>query len=310
MEEYLWCEKYRPKTVGECILPPDMKQTFQSFVDGKNIPNLLLTGRSGVGKTTVAMAMLNELGCDYIMINGSLNGNIDTLRNDIQNFASSVSFAGGRKYVILDEADHLTNAVQPALRNFMEQFSSNCGFILTANFKERIIEPLHSRCSVIDFVITNKDKAKLAIQFMKRVLSILDQEAVTYDKAVVAKVIEKYFPDWRRVINELQRYAHSGAIDAGILANIQEASIELLVSHMKGKNFTELRKWCGENNDTDWGTMYRKFYDLASKYITPQSIPMLVLLIGKYQYQHSLSIDPEINFAAFLVECMIELTFT
>ena len=219
-EEFLWVEKYRPKTVEETILPAELKATFQQFVDQKNIPNLILSGTAGVGKTTIARAMLEQLECDYIVVNGSMNGNIDTLRNEILSFASSVSLSGGRKYVILDEADYLNaNSTQPALRNFMEEFSRNCGFILTCNFKNRIIEPLHSRCSVIDFKLSKSISTKLATQFFKRVEKILSGEGVDFDRAVVAELITKYFPDWRRVLNELQRYSATGKIDSGIFAN-------------------------------------------------------------------------------------------
>ena len=238
---FLWTEKYRPKTVADTILPPDLRKVFQQFVDQKNVPNLLLTGSSGVGKTTVAKAMLEELGCDYIVINASMNGNIDTLRYDIQNFASAMSLQGGRKYVILDEADYLNaNSTQPALRNFMEEYSKNCGFILTCNFKNRIIEALHSRCSVIDFKISKKDSVKLAEQFYKRVDKILKAEKVEYEPAAVAEVIKKYYPDWRRVLNELQRYSALGKIDTGILTNMQEANISELIKQMKDKNFAAL----------------------------------------------------------------------
>ena len=257
LEEFLWVEKYRPKTIEEVILPVELKQTFQQFVDQKNIPNLILSGSSGVGKTTVARAMLEQLGCDYIIINGSMNGNIDTLRNEILNFASSVSLSGGRKYVILDEADYLNpNSTQPALRNFMEEFSKNCGFILTCNFKNRIIEPLHSRCSVIDFKITKKDMAKLANHFFKRVHNILEIENVEFDKQVVAEIIQKFFPDWRRVINELQRYSATGKIDSGILTNLQQTSIKELIDMIKDKNYTNMRKWVKNNLDTDVNDLY------------------------------------------------------
>ena len=309
-EEFLWVEKYRPKTIEDTILPVDLKATFQQFVDQKNIPNLILSGSAGVGKTTVARAMLEQLGCDYIVINGSMNGNIDTLRNEILNFASSVSLSGGRKYVILDEADYLNaNSTQPALRNFMEEFSRNCGFILTCNFKNRIIEPLHSRCSVIEFKISKKDMGKLAMQFMKRVVGILDTESVKYDKAVVAEVIQKHFPDWRRVLNELQRYSVTGSIDSGILANMQETSIRELINLMKDKDFTEVRKWVKNNIDTDVNVLYNQFYDSASQYFTPDSVPMLVLHIATYQYQNAFSANPEINFAAFCAHVMLDLEF-
>lgn len=309
-EEFLWVEKYRPKTIEDTILPVDLKATFQQFVDQKNIPNLILSGSAGVGKTTVARAMLEQLGCDYIVINGSMNGNIDTLRNEILNFASSVSLSGGRKYVILDEADYLNaNSTQPALRNFMEEFSRNCGFILTCNFKNRIIEPLHSRCSVVDFKISKKDMGKLAMQFMKRVVGILDTESVKYDKAVVAEVIQKHFPDWRRVLNELQRYSVTGSIDSGILANMQETSIRELINLMKDKDFTEVRKWVKNNIDTDVNVLYNQFYDSASQYFTPDSVPMLVLHIATYQYQNAFSANPEINFAAFCAHVMLDLEF-
>jgi DNA polymerase III delta prime subunit len=309
-EEFLWVEKYRPKTIEDTILPAELKATFQQFVDQKNIPNLILSGSAGVGKTTVARAMLEELGCDYIVINGSMNGNIDTLRNEILNFASSVSLSGGRKYVILDEADYLNaNSTQPALRNFMEEFSKNCGFILTCNFKNRIIEPLHSRCSVVDFKISKKDMAKLAMQFMKRVGIILEAENVEYDKAVIAEVIQKHFPDWRRVLNELQRYSAVGKIDSGILANLQETSLRELVDLLKDKNFTEVRKWVRNNIDTDVNDLYNQFYETANEMCDKKSIPELVLLIAKYQYQNSFSANPEINFAAFLVETMLTVKF-
>jgi len=310
LEEFLWVEKYRPKTVEETILPAELKAVFQQFVDQKNIPNLILSGTAGVGKTTVARAMLEQLECDYIVINGSMNGNIDTLRNEILNFASSVSLSGGRKYVILDEADYLNaNSTQPALRNFMEEFSRNCGFILTCNFKNRIIEPLHSRCSVVDFKISKKDMGKLAMQFMKRVIGILDTESVKYDKAVVAEVIQKHFPDWRRVLNELQRYAATGAIDSGILSNMQEISIKELVDFLRDKNFTEIRKWVANNIDLDQNEIYRKLYDQSSSFLTATSAAQLVLLIAKYQYQAAFAANPEINLVACLTEIMMVCDF-
>lgn len=309
-EEFLWVEKYRPKRIEEAILPADLKATFQKFVDDRNVPNLLLTGRAGVGKTTVARAMLEELECDYIIINGSLNGNIDTLRHEIKNFASAVSLQGGRKYVILDEADYLNpNSTQPALRNFMEEYSSNCGFILTCNFKNRIIEPLHSRCSVVEFKIPSADKPKMASYFFKRVQQILDGEGVEYEPKVLAEVIKKYFPDWRRIINELQRYAAVGKIDTGILTNFDDDNLKGLIELLKAKNFTEMRKWVGSNSDIDTTTFFRKLYDTASEFMKPNSVPQLVLTLADYQYKAAFVADHEINLAACLTEIMVECEF-
>jgi DNA polymerase III delta prime subunit len=309
-DHFLWVEKYRPKTIHDTVLPAELKQTFQKFVDDKIVPNLLLTGKAGTGKTTVARAMLEELGCDYIIINGSMNGNIDTLRNDISNFASSVSLTGGRKYVILDEADYLNpNSTQPALRNFMEEFSKNCGFILTCNFRNRIIEPLHSRCSVVEFKIPTKEKPKLAATFFKRVNDILTTEQVAFEPKVVAAVVEKHFPDFRRTLNELQRYGATGNIDAGILVNVQDNSIKELIGFLKTKDFTHMRKWVAENLDTDPVVLFRKFYDGSVEYFKPSAIPQLVLLIGEYQYKQAFVADSEINMVAFLTEVMVECEF-
>ncbi len=309
-DDFLWVEAYRPRTIESTILPVDLKATFQQFVDQKNVPNLLLTGRAGVGKTTVARAMLEELQCDYVVINGSMNGNIDTLRNEIRDFASSVSFSGGRKYVILDEADYLNpNSTQPALRNFMEEYSKNCGFILTCNFKNRIIEPLHSRCSVIEFKIDKEDKPKMASQFFKRVCNILNEESVTYDQKAVIEVITKFFPDWRRVLNELQRYSATGKIDSGILVNFSEENLKGLVELLKVKNFTEVRKWVAENNDIDQTVFFRKLYDTASQYLKPNSIPQLVITLAEYQYKAAFVADHEINILACLTEIMAEGDF-
>ena len=306
-EDFLWTEVYRPKKIEDCILPESLKATFSEFVKQGNIPNLLLTGSQGTGKTTVARAMCEELGLDYIEINGSMNGGIDTLRNEIKNFASTISFSGGRKMVILDEADYLNaQSTQPALRNFMEEFSKNCGFILTCNFKNRIIEPLHSRCSIIEFKIPSTQKPKLAAQFHKRACAILDKEGVEYDKAVVAEVITKHFPDWRRVLNELQRYSVTGKIDSGILANLAEENFKALVDMLKGKRFNDMRKWVAENLDTEPTAFFRKFYDMASTYMKPNSIPQLVLLLGRYQYQSAFVADQEINTVAFLTEVMVD----
>ena len=310
MDNFLWVEKYRPRTIAETVLPASLKATFQQFVDQKNIPNLLLSGPAGVGKTTVARAMLEELQCDYIVINGSMNGNIDTLRNEILNFASSVSFTGGRKYVILDEADYLNaNSTQPALRNFMEEFSANCGFILTCNFKNRIIAPLHSRCSVVDFAVGKEDRPKMAAQFMKRALDVLQREGIEFDKAVVATLIQKHFPDWRRVLNELQRYSSTGKIDSGILADLRETSIADLVQLMRDKNYTGMRKWVAENIDQDQNAIYRKLYDQSSQFLKPQTVPLLVLAVAKYSYQAAFAADPEITMMACLTEIMINAEF-
>lgn len=310
LEQFLWVEKYRPKKIADTILPAELKQTFQQFVDQKNVPNLILSGSAGVGKTTVARAMLEELECDYIIINGSMNGNIDTLRNEILNFASAVSLSGGRKYVILDEADYLNaNSTQPALRNFMEEFSRNCGFILTCNFKNRIISPLHSRCSVIDFKISKKDMAKLAVQFLKRVECVLKSENVEYDKSVVVSVIESFFPDWRRVLNELQRYSALGKIDSGILSSFQNISMQELFVAMKAKKFDEVRKWVHENSEQDQNTIFRSVYEAADAHVAKKTIPLLVLKIAEYSHRSAFVMDQEINLLAFFVECMMELEF-
>lgn len=310
LEEFLWVEKYRPKTVADTILPDELKKTFQQFVDQKNIPNLILAGTAGVGKTTIAKAMCEQLDCDYIVVNGSMNGNIDTLRNDISQFASSVSLSGGRKIVILDEADYLNpQSTQPALRNFMEEFSANCGFILTCNFVDRIIEPLHSRCSVVKFKIPKSELPALAKQFMQRVCGILEAESIPYEKAVVAEVIKSHFPDWRRVINELQRYSATGGIDSGILRNFSDTALTKLTGYMKDKNFTAVRKWAAET-DIEPTDFFRAFFDKAEDYIEKGSIPQLVLHLSKYQYQNAFAADPEINLVACLTEIMADCQFT
>lgn len=309
-DDFLWSQIYRPKTVSECILPTELKNTFQQFIDKGSIPNMLLTGRAGVGKTTVARAMLEQLECDYIVINGSMNGNIDTLRTEISQFASSMSLIGGRKYVILDEADYLNpNSTQPALRNFMEEFSKNCGFIFTCNFKNKIIEPLHSRCTVIDFKIPNNEKDKMASQFLKRAKAILDAEGIEYDTPAIAQLIINYFPDWRRVINELQRYSATGKIDTGILANITDDNIKALIKHLKEKSFTNMRKWVGENSDIETAVLFRKLYDMASQVMKPSSVPHLVLILGDYQYKSAFVADHEINTVACLTMIMTECEF-
>ena len=310
LQDFLWVEKYRPKTVEDTILPADLKATFQQFVEQKNVPNLILTGGPGVGKTTIAKAMLEELGCNYIVINGSMNGNIDTLRNEIKNFASTVSFSGGRKYVILDEADYLNpQSTQPALRNFMEEFSANCGFILTCNFLNRIITPLHSRCSVVQFKINASDKPKLAGRFMKRVTGILQKENVEFEERVVAELIMKHFPDWRRVINELQRYSATGKIDTGILANISSDNFKSLIERLKAKDFTGVRKWVAENLDNEPSVLFRRIFDGSNECLNPNSVGRMVLLLAEYQYKSAFVVDQEINFVAFLTEVMVDCEF-
>ena len=309
MEEVLWVEKYRPKSIDDCILPTSLKETFSEMVDKKQIPNLLLSGGPGVGKTTVAKAMLESLNCDYIVINGSMNGNIDTLRNEIKDFASTISFTTTRKFVILDEADYLNaQSTQPALRNFMEEYSKNCGFILTCNFKNRIIDPLHSRCSVVEFKIDKNDKPKLASNFMKRVDHILTSENVKYDKKVVAQMIMNYFPDWRRVINELQRYSVVGKIDVGILSNFGDDSVNKLIGFLKNKQFENMRKWVAEN-EIDTTSLFRKLYDLSSKVMKNTSIPQLAITLADYQYKAAFVADHEINLVACLTEVMTDCEF-
>ena len=309
-DEFLWVEKYRPKTINDCVLPDTLKKTFQEFVNKDNIPNLLLTGGPGVGKTTVAKAMLEEINADYITINGSMNGNIDTLRTEIKDFASTVSFSASRKYVILDEADYLNpQSTQPALRNFMEEYSKNCGFILTCNFKNRIIEPLHSRCSVIEFNISKDIKPQLAKNFYIRVQSILNAENVVYDKKVLASLITQYFPDYRRVLNELQRYSALGNIDSGILSTTSDVTIDELVNNLKSKSFSDMRKWIAQNSDTDPAAIMRKLYENANSKMKPHSIAQLVLILADYQYKAAFVADQEINLVACMTEIMANCEF-
>jgi DNA polymerase III delta prime subunit len=308
--EYLWAQKYRPQTVSETILPEKTKAIFQHFVDDKNVPNLLLSGPPGTGKTTAAIAMLKELGCDYIKINGSLNGGIDTLRFEISNFASAVSFSGGRKYVIIDEADYLTINTQTALRGFIEDYSKNCGFIFTCNFKHHIIEPLRdSRFSVIDFVIDKEERPKLAAQFFKRVMNVLNAEGIEANKQVVVKIIEKYFPDFRRVFNELQKYSAIGKIDEGILSNFRDADLNVLFGYLKEKKFTDMRKWVADNSDLDVNELFRAIYDLSVEKVELKSMPGFVVTLADYMYKNSFVADPEINLVAFLTEVMMETSF-
>ena len=308
METFLWVEKHRPTKINECVLPDHLKNTFKEFVEDKHIPNLILSGGPGIGKTTVAKAMLDEIGATSLVINGSEESGIDVLRNKIKNFASTVSLEGGRKYVILDEADYLNpQSTQPALRGFMEEFHKNCGFILTCNYKNRLIEPLHSRCSVVDFIIAKEDKPKLAKDFFGRVKNILEQENIKYEPRVVMEVLTKYFPDWRRTINELQRYSTSGQIDAGILVNISEVNINELVAALKAQEFTNVRKWIVHNLDNDPVRMYRRIYDSLYNHADSSTIPHAVLILSKYQYQSAFVADQEINLLACLTEIMVDV---
>jgi len=295
--------------VEDCILPDAIKSTFLEYVAKKEIPNLLLSGSAGVGKTTIAKALCEEVGCDYIVINGSDESGIDVLRTKIKNYASSVSLSGGRKVVIIDEADYLNpNSTQPAMRGAIEEFSSNCSFIFTCNFKNRIIDPIHSRCSVIDFKI-NGSKQAMAAQFFKRVEWILEQEGITYSKDAVAAVITKHFPDNRRVLNELQRYAVSGNIDAGIVASVADVQLGPLVAALKDKDFASVRKWVTNNLDNDPVKIYRKLYDGLYEVLKANSVPQLVLHLSKYQYQSAFVADHEINMVACLTEIMVDCEF-
>src|SRR6185369_6774904 len=311
-EQFLWTEKYRPKTVAECILTPELKSTFQNFVKEGNIPNLLLSGPPGVGKTTIARAMLDELGADYYFVNASLANKVDNIRFDVQDYASSVSLTGGRKYVILDEADRLTPAAQDGLRGFIEAFAGNCGFILTCNHRDRITDALISRTSTINFVPpAGEAKAKLAMEFFTRVKQVLDSEKVTYEPKALAELINKYFPDWRRVLNELQRFAaQSGSITAGVLSQFTDERLTTLVSKMKEKDYTAVRKWVALNTDIDSATFYRKLYDTCATFLHPSSIPQMVIIISQYSDRATRVADQEVNTAAFAAEIMVSCTFT
>jgi len=310
MKESLWVEIYRPKTIQDCILPDELKKTFQLYVDRKEIPHLLLCGGPGVGKTTIAKALCDEIGCDYLMINSSDESGIDTFRTKIKNYASSMSMNGGKKVIILDEADYLNpNSVQPALRGAMEDFAHNCTFIMTCNYKNRIIEPLHSRCAVIEFKLRKEDKPKMAAQFMKRAAEILTAEKIPYDKSVLVEVVKKHFPDYRRILNELQRYSVSGKIDAGILTSIADVSLTDLVTSLRDQNFSAMRKWVADFGGDDPAKIYRKIYDSLYDVMDKQSIPYAVVVLAKYSYQSAFVADQELCLTACLVELMSECQF-
>ena len=311
-DEFLWVEKYRPKTIEDCILPENIKKTFIDFLNKGEVPNLLLAGPAGCGKTTVAKALCNELGVDVYVINGSDEGRfLDTVRNNAKNFASTVSLSSTAKHkvIIIDEADNTTNDVQLLLRASIEEFANNCRFIFTCNYKNKIIEPLHSRCAVVEFGIKGKEKVELAGQFFKRLQNILDTEGIEYESKVLAELVQKHFPDWRRVLNECQRYSVGGKIDAAILASFSDISVNELVNNLKDKNFTEVRKWVVANLDNDASSLLRRVYDAAFDHLSPQSIPAAVLVIAKYQYQCAFVADQEINLLAALTEIMVECEF-
>ena len=309
-DDFLWVEKYRPRTIEQTILPESLKKVFQKIVETGEVPNMLFTGTAGLGKTTVAKALCNELDLDYILINGSEEGNIDTLRTKIKQFASSVSLGGGYKVVILDEADYLNaQSFQPALRGFIEEFANNCRFILTCNFKNRIIEPLHSRCSVYEFNTDRKTLAQLSMQMMTRLKDILQKESVEYEEKTLAEVIMKYGPDWRRVLNECQRYAISGKIDAGILVNLSDTSYQNLMSFLKTKDFKKMRQWVVNNIDTDSSSIFRGIYDRMYDNVKPQSIPQIVLILADYQYKNAFVADHELNVVACMTEIMANVEF-
>ena len=312
MSDFIWVEKYRPQQIDECILPDHIKKTFQDFVNQGEIPNMLLSGPPGIGKTTVAKALCKQLGVDYYVINGSDEGRfLDTVRNNAKNFASTVSLTSQSKHkvIIIDEADNTTSDVQLLLRASIEEFSKNCRFIFTCNYKNKIIDPLHSRCSVVDFSVNKKDKPTIAAQFFSRLNSILEEEKVEADKKVLAELINKHFPDWRRVLNECQRYAVSGKIDSGILAAFSDVAVNDLIKNLKQKNFSEVRKWVVTNMDNDTSVLLRRIYDSLYDSLEHSSIPAAVLIIAKYQYQIAFVADQEINLLAALTEIMVECEF-
>jgi DNA polymerase III delta prime subunit len=310
-EQFLWVEKYRPQKIDDCVLPESLKNTFKEYIAQGELPSFLFTGTAGVGKTTVAKALCNEIGAEYIMVNGSDEGrSIDVLRTTIRGFASTVSLTDSKKVVIIDEADYMNpQSVQPALRSFIEEFSANCRFIFTCNFKNRIIEPLHSRCAVVEFKIDNKEKQEIAATFFKRATTILKQEEIEFDPKVVAELITKHFPDYRRILNELQRYSVSGKIDSGILVNMSQESFKELVKLLKDKNFTDVRKWVAKQSDMDTTTLFRELYDQATANMVEGSIPQLVLTLADYQYKAAFVADHELNIMAALTEIMANCKF-
>ena len=307
MSEFLYVEKYRPHTIEDCILPDRLKKVFQEYVTEGNIPNLMLTGTAGCGKTTVAKAMCEEIGCNFLFINSSDERGIDMLRTKIKGYASTVSLTGGRKVIILDEADYLTPEAQAGLRGAIEEFSENCSFIFTCNFKARLIDALHSRCSVIDFALKGDEKAKMAAQMFKRLSNILTEESITYDKDVLGKIVQRYFPDYRRTLNELQRYSTSGNIDAGVLSQVESVrKLDDLIKALKDKDFSTMRKWVVNNSDIDQSRIFRTIYDNLCVYLKPESVPMAVVTLAKYQYQAAFVADQELNLVACLTELMVE----
>ena len=307
MSEYLYVEKYRPHKIEDCILPDRLKKVFQEYVTEGNIPNLMLTGTAGCGKTTVAKAMCEEIGCNFLFINSSDERGIDMLRTKIKGYASTVSLTGGRKVIILDEADYLTPEAQAGLRGAIEEFSENCSFIFTCNFKARLIDALHSRCSVIDFALKGDEKAKMAAQMFKRLSNILTEESITYDKDVLGKIVQRYFPDYRRTLNELQRYSTSGNIDAGVLSQVESVrKLDDLIKALKDKDFSTMRKWVVNNSDIDQNRIFRTIYDNLCVYLKAESVPMAVVTLAKYQYQAAFVADQELNLVACLTELMVE----
>ena len=308
LEHLLFTEKYRPKTISDCILPDRLKTPFQEYVNQNNIPNLLLSGGAGVGKTTVAKAMCEEIGCDYMIINGSDENGVDVVRYKITNYASSMSLSGGRKVIIIDEADYLSPNAQAAFRNAIEEFASNCSFIFTCNYKNKLIDPLHSRCAVVDFTLKNNEKTQMAGQFFKRIQSILQSEEIEYDDKVIVELIKKHFPDFRRIINEIQRYSQFGKIDGGILSHIVEVSLGDIIKYIKDKDFGAIRKWVA-SNDIDATTFFRKLYDNLYDVLKPQSIPQAVIILADYQYKQAFVADTEINTLACLTEIMVSCEF-